>query len=303
MKKDLHCPYSILNADIICEHKSARIDNPGNVTLHNHDGYELLLFLKGDASVFVESEEKKLEPGDIIMIRPYLFHGIRVADISCYERVVLNIRPEILQNLSDGESDLSLCFHASESRLNLLHLTETLLSDMLALLDNLEAALNNIQIGHTVLSRALLAEFLVLLCRQTTLSADVSYHSVMFPVVSEIFAFIETHITENITVASLAQALHHNGDYLSRIFKKTTGSSLKHYINAKKISLAQQYLHKGYSPYDVCFLTGYNNYSSFSRRFKEQIGESPKQYQLRFSRNVPLKLPPQSSSGSSHSSL
>lgn len=126
MKKDLHCPYSILNADIICEHKSARIDNPGNVTLHNHDGYELLLFLKGDASVFVESEEKKLEPGDIIMIRPYLFHGIRVADISCYERVVLNIRPEILQNLSDGESDLSLCFHASESRLNLLHLTETL---------------------------------------------------------------------------------------------------------------------------------------------------------------------------------
>ena len=52
------------------------------------------------------------------------------------------------------------------------------------------------------------------------------------------------------------------------------------YINAKKIVLAQKLLLQNYSPYDVCFMVGYNNYSSFSRRFSKQIGTSPKQFQL-----------------------
>lgn len=79
-----------------------------------------------------------------------------------------------------------------------------------------------------------------------------------------------------------ANIFFHNcsSDYLNRVFKATTGSSIKHFISAKKISLAQQYLRQGYPPYDVCFMIGYKNYSSFFRRFSEQVGLSPKQYQL-----------------------
>jgi AraC-like DNA-binding protein len=74
--------------------------------------------------------------------------------------------------------------------------------------------------------------------------------------------------------------LHYSSDHLSRVFSEAMGDSLNHYINAKKIVLAQKLLLQNYSPYDVCFMVGYNNYSSFSRRFSKQIGIAPKQFQL-----------------------
>lgn len=76
MKKDYYCPYSILDTDIICEHKYARIA-VNNPLLHNHDGYEILLFLHGDAQLFVESETRKLERGDLVIIPPMYSMEIR----------------------------------------------------------------------------------------------------------------------------------------------------------------------------------------------------------------------------------
>ena len=58
--KNEHFPYSILHADIICEHKLAQIDRFSVETMHDHDGYEILLFLSGEANIIVESEEKRL---------------------------------------------------------------------------------------------------------------------------------------------------------------------------------------------------------------------------------------------------
>lgn len=96
------------------------------------------------------------------------------------------------------------------------------------------------------------------------------------------FHYISDHLTTYFTVEDIACELHHNSAYLNRAFKQVTGCSLKQFISAKKISLAQQYLAQGYAPYDVCFMVGYNNYSSFSRQFSEQLRISPKQFQLKF---------------------
>lgn len=284
MKKDLHCPYSIIDRDIICEHKLARILLSSLLTLHNHDGYEIVLFLAGDVSIFVESAEKKLERGDMIFIGPYTFHGLNVLDIEKYERIVINIRYNYLQMLSDDETDLSICFSQMyPGRPNIIHLNEDALQKFVALGDRLEKCLTMRQYGQKILSKALLSEFMIMAGQHMGLSATQHYESIMPSIVSNIFEYIEQNLNTNITVNSIAKHLHYSCDYLSRVFKNTTGGSLKHYINAKKISLAQQYLRQGCTPHDVCFMLGYNNYSSFSRLFSEQIGQSPKQYQLNVS--------------------
>ena len=287
MKKDLRCPYSIINQDIICEHKLARMIIPSAVTLHNHDGYEIVLFLGGDVSLIVESIEKKLECGDMIFINPYSFHGLNLTDAEHYERIVLNIRYKYLQELNDDETDLSVCFRQIFSgRLNIMHLGENKLQQFVSLADRLEKSIATRQYGQKLLSRAILSELMILAGQYMELSVAPNYDSIMPTVVSNTFEYIEQNLTANITVNSIAEHLHYSSDYISRVFKNTAGSSLKHYINAKKISLAQQFLHQGYSPYDVCFMVGYNNYSSFSRRFSEQIGYSPKQYQLKYRGNM-----------------
>lgn len=282
MKKDLHFKDSILKGDVICEHKLDNISFSSTVSLHNHDGYEIYLFLSGeDASYFVESDEKALERGDLILINAYTFHGLRIPEVTRYERVVINIREPYLQSLSDPQADLSLCFHRVPSkRLNTIRLNEAELERYLSIADDLEKVLSAQDYGHTVLARAYLSELMVMINQYAETFHTPRYSNIMPSIVTKTFDYIEENITSDITIKNLAEQFHHNGDYLSRVFKEATGSSLKHFINAKKISLAQQYLGQGYPPQDVCFMIGYKNYSSFSRRFSEEVGLSPKQYQL-----------------------
>ncbi len=281
MKKDYHSPYSILSSDIICEHKIARIEQSESFTLHNHDGYELLLFLHGDVSVFVESEEKRLEHGNLIIIPPYVFHGMKIADINEYERIVLNIRPGILEEISDNDTNFADSLRINDrNKLNLLALKGSQLEELISLLTKLEGSLAKNSYGHTALSKAYLIEVLVAISQYTIHQSSHEYENAMSPTVKKIFMYIDTNLRNELSVEILAEALHHNSDYLGRVFKNATGSSLKYYINAKKIALAQQMLRQGTSPYDVCFMIGFNNYSSFSRCFSRHIGLSPKQYAM-----------------------
>lgn len=283
MNRDLHCPYSILSSDIICEHKSARIEQPNTSTLHNHDGYELLLFLNGNANIFVESEEKKLQYGDLIIIPPYLYHGIRVTEIEQYERIVINIRSNILKALGDDETNLLSVFQPeNDNKFILVSLSEQQVLEIEPILGNLEKSLNRRMYGHSVLSKAYLTEFLINIANLMQRTPSAEYENIMSPIVKRIFEYIDDNIYNELSVQIIAQNLHHNIDYLGRVFKTATGSSLKYYINGKKIALAQKLLREGNSPYDVCFMLGFNNYSSFSRCFSAHAGMSPKQYVMSF---------------------
>lgn len=282
MKKDYNCPYSLLYKDINCEHKKARI-NPDDISLlHSHDGYEIVLFLGGDVSIYVEADGKELEHGDLVLISPNSFHGLYLTDIPSYERIVLNFRDEYLRSFCDTETDLSMCFkRVPENRLNVIHLTPEQQETLKHVGDLLADSLDNPGFGGNVLSRAYFSEFLVLINRYAESAPEPYYSSTVPAVVKRIFEFVAENLTADLTVEMIALNLHHNSDYLNRSFKKVTGYPLKHYIIAKKISLAQQYLRQGYSPYDACFMSGYNNYSSFSRRFTEAFHISPKAYQLK----------------------
>lgn len=275
--------YCIMDCDLYCRHKRGDVDVPSTVTLHNHDGYEILLFLAGDVSLFVESEEKKMERGDLVLIRPYEFHGVTMMNTESYERITLDFREDYLISACDEKTDLSLCFNReSGSRINYVHLDEDAIPQYVELARKMEDYLRNNHYGAGVMLKSLFSIFMVQVNQHAHTLSTPSYSSIMPPVVSKIFDYISSNLTNDITVEDIANALHHNSDYLNRAFKNVTGRSLKQYISAKKISLAQQYLTQGYAPYDVCFMVGYKNYSSFSRRFSELLGISPKQYQLKY---------------------
>ena len=278
MNKSLHCPYSILNADIICEHKIADLDEPVPATLHNHDGYEMVLFLNGDAKIIVESEEKKLEQGELVIIPPYSFHGIKVTDIDKYERIVLNFRTRILERLFGEEIDLTILTNTKKNKLNIFTLKENALSETKNLLCRLSEAIDSSSYGHNALAKAYLTEFLVMILNYADRSKAPAYKNNMPEAVKNTFKYIEDNIYNELTVEGIAKALHHNSAYLGRLFREATGSSLKYYINGKKIALAQQLLREGNGPCDVCFMLGFKNYSSFSRCFSKHITMSPKQY-------------------------
>lgn len=288
MQKDYYCSYSILDTDVICEHKLADLHLPSSNKLHNHDGYEILLFLGGKHIAFyVCSERKELVRGDLILIDSYTFHGLDAMELFNYERVVINIEECCLKKISTQNTDLSYCFHqSSPNTINLIHLNESEISQFLSISSKLEHVIKEKHYGHDILKYAFLSELMVYINALHPSAIAPSSFSTMPKIVSNTFTYIEKNLATDITVDKIAKSLHHNSDYISRSFKEATGYTLKHYLLAKRIALAQKQLRQGLSPYDVCFCIGFNNYSSFSRAFSKQIGCSPKQYQLMYREKI-----------------
>ena len=54
--------------------------------VHYHSCYEIYYFLKGDADYMVEGREYHLTPHSLILLSPYVFHGVRVNSTTDYVR-------------------------------------------------------------------------------------------------------------------------------------------------------------------------------------------------------------------------
>lgn len=90
---------------------------------------------------------------------------------------------------------------------------------------------------------------------------------------------------ETISIAHLAALCNISAVHLSNTFVKIFAMPPIKYINNLKMTRAKELLSSQmYTVREVCFLSGYNDESYFSREFKKSFGITPSEYKL-FSRN------------------
>lgn len=95
--------------------------------------------------------------------------------------------------------------------------------------------------------------------------------------------YIKLHITENITLESIAEYSHINESYLSRTFKKECGCSITEYITSLRIERAKELLAShDILTYEISEQVGFKDPSYFSLTFKKYTGLSPKEYRRQF---------------------
>lgn len=271
-----------LDTEYICEHKRGKICVYRDIQLHNHDGYEIILFLSGKTAFYNEMDGKTLERGDIILVPPYAYHGVVLEDVAHYERVVINFTKKYLNKIGEDKAELKKIFYQDVAgKINYLHVCEDQIQEFLVLVHKTRKACEEKRTGSNILRLAYFMELFVLLMRCADKREVYGHENIMPEIVSKTFSYIEEHVQEDISVDMLARHLHHNSDYLSRCFHRVAGISLQQFIIAKKMTLAQKFLSEGKLPSDTCYAVGYHNYSNFSRIFSKYIGMSPKQYQIR----------------------
>lgn len=75
--------------------------------------------------------------------------------------------------------------------------------------------------------------------------------------------------------------MHLNPGYLSKVFKRGTGTTVTKYITDLRISKSRQMLDSGnYTISEIAAATGFNDYFYFLKTFKKATGVTPRQYQL-----------------------
>ena len=91
--------------------------------------------------------------------------------------------------------------------------------------------------------------------------------------------YIRLHLMENISVTEIADSVGMNAEYLTRLFKKKTGLSLKTYLTQEKMELAKRLLETtGLSITMISDHIGFYNYNNFIRSFKKYAGITPAEY-------------------------
>lgn len=94
-----------------------------------------------------------------------------------------------------------------------------------------------------------------------------------------VITYIQEHYTEHITLAELSRVTDRNPQYISAVFSKACGMSLKEYITSLRIEEAKRLLRATSSPISTIALkTGYQDAKYFSRMFQKHTGQTPRDY-------------------------
>lgn len=106
-------------------------------------------------------------------------------------------------------------------------------------------------------------------------------------VIRQLKEYIEEHLGENLSRAVLAQKVFLSEGYVSRIFQKETGIFLPNYIAERRMEKAKEYLeYSGLPVSRIATEVGYNNFSYFSKTFRELVGCTPNEYRMAVNKNT-----------------
>lgn len=105
-------------------------------------------------------------------------------------------------------------------------------------------------------------------------------HAHKDPVIETAKQFIQEHISGNIKARDIALAVNLSETYFTTYFKNKTGQNFRDYVLNARIDYAKQLLSHGeMNVSEVAYATGYQDYRSFSRAFKNVTGISPSDYE------------------------
>ena len=246
--------------------------------LHSHTFYELLYCINScGAEYLIGSERYRLQQGDLILLPPGVSHRpLLPGNMEApYMRYVIWLSTEFMtlyaglfpHSATRNSSDASMLrtggtaweyigelFHAGvqEAEKKEVGWEAAVIGNTLLLLTQIKRAAD----GKA--TRPLQAEQPELLDRITT--------------------YVEENYTRPISIADLAGHFYVSSSTISHLCKQKLGVSFYRYVTQRRLIAAKTQIEKGVHLEEVSIQTGFADYSSFYRSFKQEYGISPRQY-------------------------
>ena len=241
---------------------------------HYHDFHKVIIFLSGKAAYHIEGKSYYLKPWDILLVNRHAIHKPEIDFSVPYERFVLWI--------SDGikSTELLRCFQKAIDRsYNLIRLDSDTQEKLKQLLYELEAALKDEKFGSELLGSALFTQFMVYVNR-IFLEKQYIYDARSYSSdsqIEELLRYINHNLTEDLSIETLARKYYLSKYHMMRKFKEETGYTIHNYIISKRLLLARTKISEGIPILKAAQLSGFSDYTTFSRAYKKQFGTAPSQ--------------------------
>ncbi|MBU5593694.1 AraC family transcriptional regulator [Amphibacillus sp. MSJ-3] len=230
--------------------------------------YLIHIILEGEGYYSVKNQKYSLKKGQGFVIPPNISTFYQSDENNPWSYIWIGIGGELIGSYLDyiGIRTDHFSFDVQN------------LSDFKAIIFECFAYEHDDLINEIVLQKQVY-KFLELLVKSSAIHKRDINTKKMNPYVSQALEIIVKNAHENISVASISDQLSISPSYLSRLFKKDIGSSIKEYINEIRITIGCDLLAStDYSIQEISEMTGFSGSQAFSKAFKQSRGIQPTLY-------------------------
>lgn len=258
-------------------HRENIVDNIDYFAYHHHSFCEIYLLCNGDAEFIIEDSIYPLDKDDILIIPPYKIHSPKPTPGTNLERIVLNIFPSFFaemscQNYIDVISRFSDTGYLIKNNIRRSYILQELLH-------SLDQSFNNNYEASNILPNLKIVELmynLYCLLESNELTTQTTKIPINNPIVSKVIKYINTNYAAITDISSISSAFNYSPNYLSKIFKQSTGITIPKYVNIKRFENIEKLFRAGNSLEAASTASGFNNYRHFAYAYKQEYGISPK---------------------------
>lgn len=252
-------------------------DSPREYEYHYHDFHKLIWFISGDVEYHIEGKSYKLEPHDILLVNCGEIHKPFVSAGTEYERYVFYISPDFLEEHSEKEDALDLCFQmAIKEQGNVIRLSPSESRTLFETVKLLDGAGKEELYAGQMYCRLLFLKLLIELNRCCINNPEVFHKMARYDKkIVEIIHYINENLAADLTIEALSDQFFLSKYHMMRKFKEETGYSMHQYILEKRILAARNLILAGNAATVASTECGFKDYSTFSRAYKKLLGKLP----------------------------
>ena len=216
------------------------VDSPNkeDYHMHMHNGYEFLYFYRGDAEYIIEGATYKLHKRDLIFIKPSAYHVLDLKSNEPYERISIHFSADVIpSSLLPAVKNFEDVFSIEKNSpidsifkflIDAEYEKKCSYTDMLNLI--------NTGIGF------ILTQLKYIQKKEIPALTNTS------ETIKNVLNYIHSHLFENITAISLSTQFFVSPSWIHHTFSKQIRTTLKHYIDCKRMLYAQNLLNQGIPP-------------------------------------------------------
>ncbi len=269
---------------------------------HRHEFFEIIYVARGEIRNELSTEEMTLKAGDLLIIKPYVRHLLKTdSENPVFRAYCCSFLPRIVDSSINGLEDLRI---GKSPNRYFFEPFLTLADDEVSAVQMrippqrrkaLEKMFQSVEDDSGGKSNAAAARrrchFLDLLLALSDLHeeengspeggakvAQIStsrYHEGLRKALN----YIHSHFAEPLTLQDMAKMSGVSVSYFSMLMKHSTGMSFINYLSGLRMDQACSLLRGSTDNImDICYKVGFNDYSHFSRKFKEVTGVTPREF-------------------------
>lgn len=235
------------------------------------DLFSVFVLLDGELDYIVEGKQLHICPKDLLLVGNNELHCRVLKENATCEYILLMLNLDFfIKNNCTEFSDV--VFKRPLGTNNIIPAEKVVKSGIFEIIQRLDRYMGETPVNLTVVSSVMI-ELLYHLDRQVGKSQknDRKQGSI-----KEIIEYINTRLTDELSLSRIAKAFYMTEQYLCRLFKQNTGFTVHQYIAYKRVVLTREYFLEGMALTTACEKAGFSDYSTFYRAYTKIMNEPPR---------------------------